>query len=693
MSEQRHEYISDEPGVFDSLKTSYIAEDISNLILTPSKKTKPTMIGIYGNWGSGKSSLIKSIKKRVEEKEQKILWITFNTWEHIMSDMEDLKKSFLSSIIDQTCNQTNQNCKELKNLQSKILGKTKTIETSIKNNAKNLWIIALVITIFMTMFSGLSTAIWQADTNLNRLLTIIFIIWYIIVTITITITSESLKQSSKEKRFLLFTLLATLPIGITLGMILPTFSFLQTIFLLIQKPYIILFSMSLFLTSYLVITHKNEIIEVLFKYTKEVSYEENTNNIEDNTYEFKLAFIEIIKEVRKRNFSNIVIVIEDMDRIPPDKLLDAIRIIRVFSSFESIAPTPDILNTVTFIVPIGNILKVIKQHPPHNLSAEIVNNTLEKLFDITYIIPTIGAFSTAEAIKKIINQEDKLIKKYLNISLGDNEISNIVEKTFQTITHSSFHFLTYRDIKKIINKSLQLKPQIKIIKEKILQQILRQEENLSQQQDKITRKLDTAYIILSTILAIRNVTSINDLVLILDELKSIEQFTNKSINSIIFWLTSIYTFLSPEYAKNQDWKLKDFIASNPFTKELEKTINLYPYYSDKDYKNIQKNNKLWLWVSSIPDIEQKLLIKHLLCESTNNSINLSIKHIFLLDYLLTVNNFTKYTNLIIEILEECTNESSNIKITNLDVPSYILNQAPSPLIKNTKKIIETIIRN
>lgn len=75
---------------FEDFATS-VAENINN------KNTKITM-GIYGEWGSGKTSFLQMIEKHLKEKDIKPIW--FKAWQY---DKEDhLWRALLKTILDQT---------------------------------------------------------------------------------------------------------------------------------------------------------------------------------------------------------------------------------------------------------------------------------------------------------------------------------------------------------------------------------------------------------------------------------------------------------------------------------------------------------------------------------------------------------------------------------------------------------------
>lgn len=58
----------------------------------------PACIGVYGDWGSGKSSLMHMCRNRLEQSDAKIKCLSFNGW--LFEDYEDAKTAILGSVLD-----------------------------------------------------------------------------------------------------------------------------------------------------------------------------------------------------------------------------------------------------------------------------------------------------------------------------------------------------------------------------------------------------------------------------------------------------------------------------------------------------------------------------------------------------------------------------------------------------------------
>jgi len=86
---------SDNEADVDLLRFDYLASAVTGVIGT--RHMLPVTIGVFGDWGSGKSSLIKIVQSRLSE-EQRTLCLTFNGW--LFEGHEDAKTALMGSILD-----------------------------------------------------------------------------------------------------------------------------------------------------------------------------------------------------------------------------------------------------------------------------------------------------------------------------------------------------------------------------------------------------------------------------------------------------------------------------------------------------------------------------------------------------------------------------------------------------------------
>ena len=71
----------------DFLDFDYLINILKDIVFN--NKLLPASIGIYGDWGSGKSSLMYMCKKKLETEDNKIKCLVFNGW--LFEDYDDAK--------------------------------------------------------------------------------------------------------------------------------------------------------------------------------------------------------------------------------------------------------------------------------------------------------------------------------------------------------------------------------------------------------------------------------------------------------------------------------------------------------------------------------------------------------------------------------------------------------------------------
>ena len=69
-------------GDNDLLNTKVYAENLKKAIVN-APKDKPFAVGLFGEWGSGKSSIIKTVREELEDtKTHKIKFIIYDAWKY-----------------------------------------------------------------------------------------------------------------------------------------------------------------------------------------------------------------------------------------------------------------------------------------------------------------------------------------------------------------------------------------------------------------------------------------------------------------------------------------------------------------------------------------------------------------------------------------------------------------------------------
>lgn len=84
----------------DFLDYDYLISVLKDIIMDDN--LLPASVGVYGDWGSGKSSLMYMCKKRLEQDDKDIKCLIFNGW--LFESYDDAKSAILGSILDEISN-------------------------------------------------------------------------------------------------------------------------------------------------------------------------------------------------------------------------------------------------------------------------------------------------------------------------------------------------------------------------------------------------------------------------------------------------------------------------------------------------------------------------------------------------------------------------------------------------------------
>lgn len=86
----------DSEADIDFLNFNYLAEQVVEI--SKDEKLSPATIGVYGDWGSGKSTLMKMVKKSLDA-DNNTLTVEFNGW--LFEGYEDAKTALCGTILDE----------------------------------------------------------------------------------------------------------------------------------------------------------------------------------------------------------------------------------------------------------------------------------------------------------------------------------------------------------------------------------------------------------------------------------------------------------------------------------------------------------------------------------------------------------------------------------------------------------------
>lgn len=117
----------------DFLDYDYLIQTVQNIIMDDN--LLPASIGVYGDWGSGKSSLMYMCKDRLTKEDENIKCLVFNGW--LFENYEDAKTAILGTILDEISKEESlsQKAKDIINGLYKSIDKFKLVKGALKYGA------------------------------------------------------------------------------------------------------------------------------------------------------------------------------------------------------------------------------------------------------------------------------------------------------------------------------------------------------------------------------------------------------------------------------------------------------------------------------------------------------------------------------------------------------------------------------
>ena len=114
----------------DYLDYDYLIHALKNIVTNDS--LLPASVGVYGDWGSGKSSLMYMCKKQLEQSDENIKCLLFNGW--LFENYEDAKTAIIGSILDEICKEekTSAKAKDIIKGLNKSIDKFKLMKEALK---------------------------------------------------------------------------------------------------------------------------------------------------------------------------------------------------------------------------------------------------------------------------------------------------------------------------------------------------------------------------------------------------------------------------------------------------------------------------------------------------------------------------------------------------------------------------------
>ncbi|WP_406656648.1 P-loop NTPase fold protein [Methanolobus sp. ZRKC2] len=130
---------------FEDKTHENVAETLYKLI---KKSDSGFTIGIEGSWGSGKSTVVSILKRKMEKEPELFHYFYFDAWAH---EGDHLRRIFLESFISQL----NTGSQKLKDLEKEISNRKRKTETTTKQHGTNLGKLLAFSVLFVPLGAGL----------------------------------------------------------------------------------------------------------------------------------------------------------------------------------------------------------------------------------------------------------------------------------------------------------------------------------------------------------------------------------------------------------------------------------------------------------------------------------------------------------------------------------------------------------
>ncbi|MBT1247361.1 MULTISPECIES: P-loop NTPase fold protein [unclassified Thermosipho (in: thermotogales)] len=348
-------FIPDNPTTDDYFKIhEKTAEQMSNFI---EDLNEGTTIALKGKWGSGKSSIIEMLKEKSKNNSYKVF--VFDVWAELG---HNFRQAFLLNFLDWSAKEEilkkDNNSYMSKRLE--ILGKKKTIYREVSPTRRtallHLFIFILMITIIPNMLvfflSNLSGGIIKSLSLLSILsfpLTILLVYYFI------SIENEVSKKLIKIFLRTIF-IIWLFSYGVWLFFSIEYLVYVSfSLFLFWKTAFIIYFSFSIFVWLFaMFMKDSKDMIPIVSMYNGlligKIKDSEETKSLNDNSLDFRNEFVDILMKATKNYKGKIVIVIDNVDRIPEEKVDEVFAALKPFMVSDE-SEKDNVLKNVFYIIP------------------------------------------------------------------------------------------------------------------------------------------------------------------------------------------------------------------------------------------------------------------------------------------------------------------------------------------------------
>jgi len=330
----------------------------------------PITIGVFGYWGSGKSSILKMVKESMEKKGEEVLVLYFNGW--IFEGYDDAKAALLESIIKGFEDNTK--------IRTKVKDQTKKLLKSVDwMRVVGFGFKNIVVPFASAYLTGGLSLIPQIAKGLSGLNT--------------SELSDKIKSGEAE--------------------------------------------------------------ELLKSFIKDNTSEEDAMIVRNFRNDFNLL-------IEKSKIKKLVVIIDDLDRCTPDRLIENIEAIKLFLNVDKtafiIGADPRIVrNAIEYRYKSKN-----DNNNPERSNGRIVEDYLEKLIQIPYTLPILSDSEVETYISLLISKRE----------LSDDTFKKIISKFNSFRDNNKYSVFGFSDVQDILTTEEQAKLSKSLVEISILSQII-----------------------------------------------------------------------------------------------------------------------------------------------------------------------------------------------------------------------------
>ncbi|ABR30950.1 hypothetical protein SU69_05560 [Thermosipho melanesiensis] len=495
MGDNRTLFVSDVPTTDDQFEThSKIAKQMANFI---EGLSEGTTIALKGKWGSGKSSVIEILKEKTKEKSNFKIFV-FDVWAELG---HNFRQAFLLNFLDWSTQEFGKDLFEepesdYEKRRLEIIGKRKKIMRNVTPTNRtallHLFVLILMLTLVPNFISfllnNLSTGVVRILSFLaiySFPLTILLAYYFISVKEEIfkSIRKKSLNKFWKKFLYILYYIFYIIVgkygiwlwlvsygfwVGLSIKYLVNPQSFNENFILLLSVGIYLAIPISIWLATMITKKTKN-LIPIVSMYSGlligNFTDHEETRSLGDNSLDFKKEFIDILNKIttRKNGKIKIIIVIDNVDRIPEEKVDEVFAALKPFMISDE-SKKNNVLKNVFYIIPFD----------PGGIRIETDKGGYDyfnKLFKKEFYVPepVYGSWhlfldkllkengiNIDEHIFEIALQIGRELKIYLDSYSENNKKDNKDSREYYG--KNEFNPPTPREIKKFINNFISVCP-------------------------------------------------------------------------------------------------------------------------------------------------------------------------------------------------------------------------------------------